>query len=337
MKIKRKLPPGTLIYTGDFNNETVMSHYQYNENEFIKVDDLFSSSKAHVDYIVVEGLSNVDAIRDLCNGYNIDRLVIEDILNPNQRNKFEYHDDYVFVVMKYHSMNENDVQFHTINLVLMAECLLIFTEQKNPYVDDMKSRYENNQAILSSKNEDYLFYVLYDMIIDEYIHIAADLHNRIEEVEFTILDNKHSTDRVLYGIHKNVVNIKNILKRLYENVKPLKLYSLDIISNDLEKYFVDLDDHLANVMDKVTNSIESINTLFTLHSANLSNKMNDIMKTLTIFSVIFIPLSFLAGVFGMNFVEFGFIQHSYGIYVFWGICAFIVTAMIIYFKKLKWF
>jgi len=337
MKIKRKLPPGTLIYTGDVTMETEITHFQYNVQEFIQVDDLFSSSKEHVDLITIEGLSNVEKIQQFCKGYNIDRLVIEDILNPNQRNKFESFDDHVFIILKYHTLHKKEIRFQTISMILFKEGLFLFTEEKNPFVEELKKRYENQQAMLSANDEDYLFYALYDMIIDEYINLIAELHTQIEEVEITILDNQNSTEKKLYQTHKNIVNVKNILKRMYENVKPLKINSLDIISSDLGKYFVDLDDHMVNMLDKISNSIESINTLFTLHSANLSNKMNTIMKTLTILSVIFIPLSFLAGVFGMNFVNFEFIHYDNGIYIFWGLCLLIVTAMIVYFKKLKWF
>lgn len=337
MKIKRKLPPGTLIYTGDIQLDTTISHFQYNVQEFIKVDDLYSSSTDHVDLLVVEGLVNVNLIQEFSKKYKIDKLVIEDILNPDQRNKYEVHGNYVYISMKYITNNGIEVKFHTISMILYDEALLLFTEDKNPFVAELRKRYENNQAMLSSKREDYLMYVLYDMIVDEYINVSSVLHNQLEEIEMNILDSRYKTDKKMYRIHKNVVNVKNTVKRMKDNINPMEIITLEVVSSNLGKYFYDLDDHLANVLDKLESTIDAINTMFTLHSATLSNRMNSIMKTLTIFSVIFIPLSFLAGVFGMNFVEFDFLQNENGIIIFLAISLLIVSTMMLYFKIQKWF
>lgn len=334
--MKLRQPPGTVVYTGKHTEQTKITHIQYSETDVLRHDHIVPLSTDHVDWIYFEGLENVDVIRQLCKEYHVDDLVIEDIFNLDQRNKVEMYEDYLFFVIKYYYLENDEILSDYLSLLLFDELLICFSEGKNRFKDDIVKRLQN-KALLTRLDEDYLFYVFYDMIVDEGMNVVLYLQRELEKLEADILhaDSKNQTQ--MYSILRKLVLLRGNMSQLQQNVLPTKLFESKLIQEKLKKYFVDLEDHITNVYDKTKISIEQTHMVISLYSNTLSNRMNEIMKTLTIFSAIFIPLSFFAGVFGMNFTNFAVLNNEYGLIGFGVLCVAIVAWMLFYFKKRKWF
>jgi len=336
--IKLLKPPGTVIYTGKETKQTSITHIKYSEKQLAIFEDLQPFSSEQVDWISVEGLSDTERIKKICSDLSVDNLIIEDIFNTNQRNKLEIFDDYIFSVFKFVFLDkDNQIKYDYISILLFDNIVMTFSEVENRFKNEIITRLKDKNLQISKLHEDYLFYVIYDMIIDEELNVYHYINLQLEHLEDNIM-NLGKKDQVdLYNIRKSLVFLKNHTSTLQEHASPLSLLQNKLFNVYLEKYFEDLSDHIINLRDKSFVSLEAINNLYEVYSNNVSNKANEIMKTLTIFSAIFIPLSFIAGIFGMNFVNFPILQNNYGLLIFAGICVLIPLGMLLYFKRKKWF
>jgi len=334
---KRKAMPGTYVYTGIHNKATSIKHIQYSPKAFSVYPTEQILNDDMVDWIVVEGLTNVDLIRELCTKYNVDPLVIEDVLHVNQRTKIEIHDNYIFSVVKYSYMNKNKIEHDYISILLFRNTIITFSESVNLFIEDVITRIESKSSSIRQKQHDYLFYVLFDMIVDETMEVYNFIDQELDEIETNIMFLESSDQMRLYSIRKELVFLKSLSMQILFNT-PKDLFKTEkFFHTETGKYYDDVIDHVMNVNNKVLSQLDNISHILDVYMNNMSNKMNQIMTTLTIFSAIFIPLSFIAGVFGMNFVNFPILQHNYGMVFFIMICILLPIAMLSYFKVKKWF
>jgi len=333
-----KRPPGTHIYTGQKQKETVITHIQYSPKEIIFHNEIEGLSPDFVDWISVEGFTNVPKLKNLCKQFNVDDLVLEDILNLNQRNKFEVTNDYIFIVLRYYFIHEDKMHDDYISILVFKDKVITFSEGENRFQHDILERLKSKTALISNFKEDYLFYVVYDMIVDDSFEVLDFIQDQIFTIETEVMSLDSRKQSKLYSIYKNLIILRNNVLQLQNYLLPSNLHkNNEFFSKALKKYYDDLEDHIKNLYEKSLIEIEAINKLFSLYSNNISNRMNEIMKTLTIFSAIFIPLSFLAGVFGMNFTNFPILQNQYGLLYFIIFSVLLVVGMLFYFKKRKWF
>lgn len=339
MKInfKKSIPPESFLYTGNVDFDTSIRHLQYNKkayNEFKKEVPIKSDV---VDWIIVEGLSNTDAVVSFCSSHNIDNLIVEDILNVNQRNKIEVYDKYIFAVQKYTYYENNTLKTDYISLVLFEDKLISFSEKENLFISNILERIKKPNALIRQYKHDYLFYVIFDIITDEVTQVYHYIVNQVDEMEADLLKLDRNDELVLYQLRKELVYVRNysnqLLSSLFNNQNLIKRLK----GESTGKYYDDLLDHIVNLNEKSRTELELLKGIFDIYMNNNSHKMNQIMKTLTIFSAIFIPLSFLTGIFGMNFTNFPLLSNEYGIFIFIGISILIPVSMLLYFKKNKWF
>ncbi len=335
--LKFRNPPGTLIYTGKDQKDTTIKHIQYSSDDLRIFDELVEYSDKHVDYISIEGLKNTEKIRDICTSINVDPLTIEDILNPTQRNKFEVSTSYLFSVTKFAYLRNNEVYYNYISILLLKDLIITFSEKENIFLDDIVKRLKNSKLSISKLREDYLFYVIYDMIVDEELNLYYHLNSKLEDLEDNLMVLNKNYQKDLYLLRKNFNYLESQTKQLIQYANPKKLLTTNFITSNIKKYLEDLEDHIVTLNENAHISLESVDNLFNVYSNNLSNKTNEIMKTLTIFSAIFIPLSFVTGFFGMNFTNFAILKNQYGLIIFTLICLIIPILMLLYFKKKKWF
>jgi len=335
--LKFKKPPGTFVYTGEHTLPTKIEHIKYSKSGNKTFDSVQEFSDDYVDYINIEGLNTIDKITSLCKKLNIDDLTIEDIFNPTQRSKFEVHDNYIFIVQRFSYHEANKVLVDYISMVLFDNYIITFSEKVNRFKADIIYRIKNLEYPITKHNENYLLYALLDMMVDEEINIYENVLEQIKVFEEELDDITKQKQFDLHIARKQLVFIRNSMKQFLENYSIEKLNKTNIIGNSLDLFFSDLLDHVTNLYENTKAEIENINNLFSIFSNNVSNRMNEIMKTLTIFSAIFIPLSFFAGVFGMNFVEFEILTNDYGLYYFIGLCVLICVGMLYYFKQKDWF
>lgn len=334
---KKKLPPETLLYTGDINKPTQITHVQYNDTQLNKYEEIKPLKENLVDWIVVEGLQDIKRISDLLTEYQVDPLIVEDIFNVNQRNKIEIYDDYAFAVQRYNYLSEGEIRYDYISILMFKDKLVTFSEQNNLFVNDVYKRLEVKNSIIRHQKINYLFYVLIDMIVDEKYDVFFQLEKDINLLETNLLDLNRKDELKLYKIRKELLFLRNSSTQLLDSIFLTKEVIKVLGDSNSKKYYLDLKDHLMNLENKTKFEIDVVNNVYEMHLNNLSHRMNNIMTTLTIFSAIFIPLSFIAGVFGMNFINFPILQNPNGLLFFVLICVIIPVIMLIYFKLKKWF
>lgn len=337
LNYKKSVPPESLLYTGENVSDTSIRHVQYNKEQVNEFNERVSLDIDFVDWIIVEGLSNVDYITTLCREYRVDNLVIEDILNVNQRNKIEVFKDYIFAVQKYSYVEDSVLKTDYISLLLFEDKLVTFSEQHNLFISNILLRLQSPVSLIRKYQHDYLFYVIYDIITDEVLNVFHYITNKVAKLEENLLHLDREDELTLYNLRKELVYIRNYSNQLEENLFGNRFLMEKIKGDQTNKYFDDLKDHIVNLNEKVKTELELLKGIFDIYMNNNAHKMNQIMKTLTIFSAIFIPLSFTTGIFGMNFTNFPILQSDYGMLIFAGISLFIPIVMFVYFKRNKWF
>lgn len=337
MKTKHKELPGSYVYTGANPKETTIQHVKYNKSSFDVYNTLQPLDEKVVDWIAVEGLLTVNTITELCESFHVDPLVIEDILHVNQRTKIEIHKDYLFIVMRYAYVREEKIVHDYISMVLFNNVIITFSEIQNLFINDVITRIQHKKSLIRNFSHDYLFYVLYDMIVDESMEVLQQLDDQLVLVEESILELDEKDQLQIYNIRKELIFLRNMTTQLLQNnIKDVVLQE-NYFGQQTQKFYEDVNDHLLNINARVVSLLDTAKHILDVYMNNMSNKMNKIMTTLTIFSAIFIPLSFIAGVFGMNFTNFPVLQNQLGMIYFILICILIPTGMLLYFKLKKWF
>jgi magnesium transporter len=334
---KFKSMPGTIEYTGNIHKETSIRHIQYNKNEHLLHHELHDLKDDMVDWISVEGLSDTDAITAVCQSFDVEPLVIEDIFHVNQRTKVERFDRYWFIVMKYSYLEDEKILHDYISMLLFPDVLITFSESNNRFIDYVVERLNHPKSIIRTMKHDYLFYVIYDVIVDETLQVSSVIQDHIDLLETQLLHLNQGDQLKLYELRKELVFLRSMASQLISNVPIDSFQDTTFFSAAVQKYYLDVYDHLQVLKNQVIISIEQVSHMLDVYLNQVSNRMNQIMTTLTIFSAIFIPLSFVAGVFGMNFTNFPILQEPYGMTIFILICILIPVGMLLYFKQRKWF
>lgn len=335
MKIKDYFTPKSFIYTGEHQSiQTTIKNYQYNTKEVMITDD-FQKKEGFKRYIQVVGLSNVEKIEKLKDIYEIESVILEDVFNVRQRNKIELRNGYIFAVMHVEYLKNNQIYYDYMSLMLFKDTLISFHE-KDPLFLDALPELIKNYIDLKSSSVDFLFYQILDIITDHHLDVYDELDESATEFEEDILESKKVNQEEFYVVRKNLLKLKNSVTPILEQLEKVLSKNSDLISPQNHIYFDDLKDHLARLDGQLSQSRENLRQLLDLHMNNQSNQMNKVMTTLTLFSAIFIPLSFLTGFFGMNFIFFEVLEYPYAVPGFIGFCFLLAVFMILFFKRKKW-
>ncbi len=333
MRIKDYFTPKSLVYTGAHDNvKTTIKHYFY-DNE-LRVTDTFKKN-GEKSYIQVIGLSDVNVIEGLREIYPIDSLTLEDVFNVHQRVKIEDKGDYIFSVFHIVYIKDNEAFEDYLSLLMFENTLISFHEKEPLYLDALYPLLENYKEI-KEKGVDYLYYHILDIITDHHLDVADESMRFLDEFEADILDSKRVNQEDFYQIRKSLLRIKGITSPVHPQLEKA-LMNQKLFKKDSEAYFEDLKDHFKRLDDNIQEQRELTRHLLDLHMNNQSNQMNQIMKTLTLFSAIFIPLSFLTGFFGMNFKYFDALEYKHSLMIFILLCVLLTLGMLYFFKILKYF
>lgn len=339
-------PPGTLIYTGEEKKEKVRIRIiDYNESnykisEFDNLPENFEKrEKGFVRWINIEGIKRIEVIEELGRGFNLHPLVLEDIVNPHQRPKFEDYVEYIFIIIKRLIWDENGNEFiiEQISLILGSNYIISLQEKESTLFDPIGDRIKTQKGRVRSMSADYLLYALLDIVIDNYFIIQEVLGEVIEEIEdILISDPKIETLQSIYKLKKDVIDLRKSIWPLRTLINSLQREQSDLISDNMQIYLRDIYDHIFRINDSLENYRDIISGMLDLYLSSVSNKMNEIMKVLTIISTIFIPLSFLAGLYGMNFSFMPELYNPFGYPVLLIIMGSILALMLIYFRRKGW-
>ncbi|WGS64563.1 magnesium/cobalt transporter CorA [Marinitoga aeolica] len=337
-------PPATLIYTGKFYGdfEIEVSDYdkdEYNEIHTKNIEDCFlKKEEKKTRWINLIGIHDTDSVKKLCDRYNIDPLVIEDILNIHQHPKIEVFEEYIFIVLKMLSYNEitSSIEIEQVSIILGEDYIITFQEKKGDVFDFVRKRIRANEGLIRKKKNDYLLFSLMDSIIDFYFARLEEIEEKLNIIEENLLiKSSPEKEKEIYYIKKNLnIMIKSILH--IKDVIALIVNDKPKLIKDSFKYFKDLYDHTIQITDISETLINSANDLFDFYLYMVNNKMNSIMKILTIISTIFIPLTLITGIYGMNFKYMPELQSKYGYPIVLMVMAIISAIMLYIFKKKKW-
>ena len=322
-----------------------METIDYSENKYDIRDekeflgDLKDIPKSMIRWIKISGLINQEFIDKIARRFELHPLVIEDILNPFQRPKFEDYGDYIFIVSK--RINYDDetekISIEQISIILGSNFVISFEEQKSNIFDDIIDRIKVPKGRVRFLGPDYLTYTLIDILVDNYFLILDSIGILIEEIEEGLIyDPQPETLQKIYDLKRKTIEIRKSIWPMRELINKLQREQSKLISDDLQIYLRDIYDHIFRITDMLENYRDIIFGMLDMYLSSVSNRMNDIMKVLTIISTVFIPLSFLAGFYGMNFQYMPEFANpiSYPVLIF--VMVSIVILMLIYFRKRKW-
>jgi len=347
IKKKKKigLPPGTLVYTGDKVKEITKikvteyteEHYNYQEYKEVTTD-LDKIEKPLIKWIDVYGLAQIDIIEGIGQQFNLHPLVLEDILSPNQRPKLEDYGSYIFTVLQKLSWNkdEEDFDYEQISLILGDNYVISFQERDTKLFNPIYERIYVPKGRVRLMGADYLFYALIDIIIDNYFIVLEKVGEDIEDIEDTLIKNPDpETLQLIYKLKRSSIELRKSVWPIRDVINKLQREQSNLIKDDLQIYLRDIYDHVFRISDLLENYRDIIFGMLDLYLSSVSNKMNDIMKVLTMISTIFIPLSFLAGFYGMNMIVYRSYQNDLLVIVI-VIMTVIALLMFIFFKKKRW-
>lgn len=334
------MPPGSLVYTGEKIRPTIIKKISFNDNSLSEeiidnLSDVNLSSKNNVNWIEVNGISDSEKINQICSKLKLHPLTIEDILNPNQRPKIEEFDKYIFIVLKSISYKNKEIGLDQMSFILGKNFIFSFSEEES--FDIIKERIKTGHGIVRKHKNDYLLYALLDSIIDNYFLVLEELSEEMEDLEeeiilnknFEVLNEIHLLKRKLILLRKSIWPLRYVIASLYKTKSSLVDDSTDI-------YLRDLYDHVIRLLDMIETYRDINSGMLEIYMSNISNKTNETMKVLTIIATIFIPLTFIVGVYGMNFEYMPELNWYYGYPLIMGIMFLISVAMLIYFRVKKW-
>ena len=342
---KGGLPPGTLVYVGEKKVEKVIitvfnyDSEQYEEKELKSIEECFPyKDRPNVTWINIEGIHQAEIMEKIANHFGIHSLVMEDILNTGQRPKMDDMDDYVYVVLKMLNYNEDDdeIDAEQISIILGQNFVISFQEKEKDVFEPIRERIRKNKGRIRKKGADYLAYALLDSVVDNYFTILEKIGERIEFLEEELVENPSTkTLQEIHGLKREMIFLRKSIWPVREVISGLERGESSLIKETTVIYLRDVYDHTIQVIDTVETFRDMLSGILDVYLSSISNKMNEVMKVLTIIATIFIPLTFLAGVYGMNFRYMPELEWRWGYFTALFLMAIIGIGMVIYVRKKK--
>ncbi|MBU1369160.1 MAG: magnesium/cobalt transporter CorA [Bacteroidetes bacterium] len=342
---KAGLPPGSLVHIGQVKTkQTSIDMLEFDTNTLTKKTNIsVKETIQHLDtpqtsWIKITGLQDTATIEKLGKQFDLHPLLLEDILNTGQRPKTVISDDYLFLTMKTLGIDQNQsIVTDQISFILRKNLLISFHESELPLFDSLYQRLEVPTGRLRTQGPDYLFYALIDLIVDHYFYVIEYTANELDKMEDALY--VEANEQIL----ENIQQIRKELLFLKKAVFPLREALGIIIKSECPlihvqqiKYLNDVQDHVLQIYETIENYRELNAGLKDMYLSDLSHKMNKVMQVLTIIATIFIPLTFIAGIYGMNFEFMPELSYRYGYPIAWTVMIGIAIGMLIMFRKNKW-
>ena len=349
VKISHKsgLSPGTLMFVGEVKvEEMTASLIRYDQNEIqthnLKEKNIstIKSSTNDVLWININGLHEIQSIQEICQRWSVHQLVIEDIINTNHRPKIEIYDDHIFVITKmyfYQSVSKS-ISFEQVSFILTNNTVLSFQERPGDVFKPIRDRLASNKGRIRKSGADYLLYSLLDCLVDSYFDLLEKMDEDLERSEQAMINEPSSEDALsnFFALKRSLLLLKKFAWPLQEITSQLLKGKSELIKKSTEPYLRDLNEHSVHIIDSIETFRDLASGLTDMYLSMTSNKMNQIMKALTVCASMFIPLTFIAGIYGMNFEYMPELQWRYSYFVIIGAMVVIIIAMLVFFMKKKW-
>ncbi len=340
------LAPGQLVFVGEKKTDEVQVRLMDYGPETLLEEDLeeleggeAALHTSTVSWINVNGLHDIERIRRLGTIFGLHPLLLEDILNTGQRPKLDETDAGVFVVLKMlrYDAQAEEVISEQLSLVIGPTWLLTFQERPGDVFEPVRKRIRKVQGRLRVTGVDYLAYALLDTVVDNYIHIIETLGSRVEDLDVAVTTEPDpSILTQIQDLRREMSFMRKSMRPAREAILHLSKLDTDLIKAETGPFLKDLLDNTTQATEAIDTYREMLSDVLNIYNSSLSNRMNDIMKVLTIFAAIFIPLTFIAGIYGTNFEYVPELHYRYGYFIFWGVMVVVAIGMLVYFRRRKW-
>ena len=341
---KAGLPPETAVYTGQSDAQhSVVTIVQYNDVYFdekiLKGLDCPLSTVDKVTWYDIRGLNDVPLIEHIGRTFQVHPLAVEDVLNTSQRPKWDDYPSGIFITLRALRFDKmiDDFVAEQVAFYIEKQVLLTFQEDLDDLFKSVRERLLRAQGKIRNKNTDFLAYALIDCIVDEYIDILDFLEDDIQGIEIQILTNFNPSVRSrIYKLKRQLTEIRRAVLPLRDVVSRFSREEGEFIDSANHIYIRDLYDHVVRVIETVENQRDMLNNLNDLFNSEQTNQANHVVKVLTVISGIFIPLTFIVGVYGTNFDNLPELHYQNAYFWMWGVMALLAIVQLIYFRWKKW-
>ncbi len=344
---KNGLAPGSLIHVGSKKIDHVeIDLIDYSENHFEEKkldsvrDSLHLKNNPTVTWVNIEGLEDTDTIKAIGEYFGSNLLILEDMLNTDQRPKIEIFDDYIFIVFKMLSYNDNLDQINTeqVSIVFGKDYLISLQEGiEGDVFEPVRNRLRKGSNYIRKKGADFLAYTLLDVVIDNYFDVLEKIGEKMEALDEQLINNpRPEILQEVYNLKREVIFMRKSIWPMREIVNRFEQVESEIVCQTTRAYLRDIYDHIIQVIDTEETFRDIISGMMDLYLSSISNRMNEIMKFLSIVGTIFIPLTFIVGLYGMNFEYMPELKSKYGYPTVLVVMILVSISMIIFFKKKKW-
>ncbi|MEM6581780.1 MAG: magnesium/cobalt transporter CorA [Pseudomonadota bacterium] len=344
---KTGLPPGSLVHVGDaLANDTTVTLLNYGQEHMQQVNiESVEELAQHRDsdslsWVIVEGLSNVKLIEEIGQQFDIHQLVLEDILNTHQRPKFDEFDDYLFIVLKGPIIQSRpfSIEYEQISLLVFKRIVFAFKEKRDTIFDPIKARIETSKGRFRTLGADFLGYSILDTIIDQYFVLIDDMDDAVTLIEDELLEGESGSESLnaIQRLKREIVTARRYASPVRELINQMLRSESNLIDEKTHIYLRDASDHAIRIIESIELHSYITSGLLDIYISSVSNRMNEVMKVLTVFATIFIPMTFLTGIYGMNFDYMPELKWHWAYPAIWCVFITIPTALLFYFKRKKW-
>jgi magnesium transporter len=342
------LDPGSLIYVGDKEKQPItISLFDYKSDHFIEktilnIEELNAFKQTETtSWINIDGVHDVEILEKIGKQFEIHPLTLEDILNTNQRPKLDEYPNYLYIVLRMFFLDVKDksLKNEQVSLILTKNFVITFLEDAGDVFNPVRERIKKAGTKMREYGTDYLAYALIDSVVDSYFHILEKIGEDVEGLEDALVLTPDKNDlQTIHLLRREMILLRRAIWPLREVISAMQRNEIDFIDEKIRVYLRDVYDHTIQVIDTIESYREMVVGMLDTYLSSTSNKLNEVMKVLTVISTLFIPLTFLAGVYGMNFRHFPELGYDWMYpWGFWIITILVVIGMAIFFKRKKWF
>ena len=341
------LPPGSIIYVGEQKIEKVkitLTEYDEKNVEICEINSVEEidpyTDTPQVTWVNVSGLHDTELIKQIGEKFSIHPLVLEDILNTETRPKIEITDSYIFIAMKMlvYNKSEDQVDTEQVSFILGNSFVFSFLEKSDGVFKPIRDRITEQFGRVRKQPSDYLFYSLIDVVVDQYYLVLEQIEQNIELLDDEVItDGNRSHIEKIYSLKNKLLITRRSLWPLRDIFNRLTREETKLINKKIVPYLRDLLDHTMHITETIEFQREITISLMETHLSMMSFKMNEVMKVLTVIATIFIPLTFIVGIYGMNFPNMPEMSWPWAYFALWGVMICVVIFMVFYFRRKKWF
>jgi magnesium transporter len=340
---KTGLSPGSLIHVGrDYAQKTKITIIRYSETFFVEkeiasvADVINEKNNESVTWINIDGL-DAKLIEEVGESFGLHPLIQEDILNTEQRPKTEDFGSYIYIVLKnFYNQGNGEMPPEQVSIILGNNFIISFKERPTALFEPIRERLRTNKGRIRKTGADNLAHAIMDSVVDNYFFVLENLEERIEYLEDDLVKQTNPVNlQAIHSLKRELILLRKSLWPLREAISTLERSESPLITESTHIYFKDIFDHVIAIIDTVETFRDMLSGMLDIYLSTISNRLNQVMKVLTIIATIFMPLTFLAGIYGMNFKYMPELEWRWGYYSLWAVMLTIAILMLI-FKRKKW-